>query len=149
MVTQPACNGWWLASHSTIAVLFGLAARWSDRSLAALGLLFGAYALTNGCLTLIMRWPDRQELDHKWTLLLKGLTEVVIGMCIYFWPSITAQALGALIVIWALLTGALEVVAMFDLRNVVTRERRRAWNGMIQRQLTWDNLRERNILRSR
>jgi len=48
---------------------------------------------------------------------------VFIGALTYLWPSVTAKALVYLIAAWAILTGALEVVAAVDLRNVVEGER--------------------------
>ena len=58
-----------------------------------------------------------------------------IGALTYLWPSVTAKALVYLIAAWAILTGALEVVAAIDLRNVVEGERQLAWGNLIEREM--------------
>ena len=51
------------------------------------------------------------------------------------WPSVTAQALLYLIAAWAILTGAFEIAAAVDLRNVVEGERQLAWNNLIEHEM--------------
>ena len=58
-----------------------------------------------------------------------------IGALTYLWPGVTAQALVYLIAAWAILTGALEVVAAVDLRNVVEGERQLAWGNLIEHEM--------------
>lgn len=135
MVTQLARNGWLLAWRGLIAVLFGLAALRPGATLTALVLLFGAYALADGLLALTASWLDRHALDREWVLLSKGLAGITIGALTYLWPSVTARELVFLIAAWTLLTGAFETVGVLDLRNVVKRERQMAWNGLIERQM--------------
>jgi uncharacterized membrane protein HdeD (DUF308 family) len=119
-----------------VAVLFGLAALvWPGATLTALVLLFGAYALVDGLLAVIVSRLDRHEFDHGWVLLLKGLAGIATGVLTYLWPSITAQALVYLIAAWAILTGAFEVVAAVDLRNLVEGERQLAWGNLIEHEM--------------
>ena len=116
--------------------LFGLAALvWPGATLTALVLLFGAYALVDGLLALIVSLLDRYEFDHGWVLLLKGLAGIAIGVLTFLWPSVTAQALVYRIAAWAILTGAFEVVAAVDLRNVVEGERQLAWGNLIEHEM--------------
>jgi uncharacterized membrane protein HdeD (DUF308 family) len=136
MVTRLARNWRLLALRGMVAVLFGLTALvWPGRTLTALVLLFGAYALVDGLLALIVSRLDRHEFDHGWVLLLKGLAGIATGVLTFLWPSVTAQALVYLIAAWAILTGALEVVAAVDLRNVVEGERQLAWGNLIEREM--------------
>ena len=137
MVTRLARKGWLLALRGMVAVLFGLAALvWPGATLTALVLLFGAYALIDSLLALIVSLLDRHEFDHGWVLLLKGLAGIATGVLTFLWPSVTAQALVYLIAAWAILTGAFEVVAAVDLRNVVEGERQLAWGNLIEREMT-------------
>ena len=137
MVTRLTRKWWLLALRGMVAVLFGWAALvWPGATLTVLGLLFGAYALVDGLLALIVSRLDRHEFDHGWVLLLKGLAGIAIGVLTFLWPSVTAQALVYLIAAWAILTGALEVVAAIDLRNVVEGERRLAWGNLIEHEMT-------------
>jgi uncharacterized membrane protein HdeD (DUF308 family) len=136
MITQSTRNWWSLAWRGMIAVLLGLAAMvLLDITLAAMGLLFGAFALADGLLALIVSRLDRHEFDHGWVLLLKGPASIAIGVLTLLWPSITAQALVSLIAAWAILTGAFVAVAVLDLRNVVEGERQSAWDNLIEREM--------------
>jgi len=137
MVTRLTRKWWLLALRGMVAVLFGLAALvWPGVTLTALVLLFGAYALVDGLLALIVSPLDRYEFDHGWVLLLKGLAGIATGVLTFLWPSVTAQALVYLIAAWAILTGALEAVAAVDLRNVVEGERQLAWGNLIEHEMT-------------
>ena len=136
MVTRLTRKWWLLVLRGMIAVLFGLAALvWPGASLTALALLFGAYALVDGLLALVVRLLDPDEFDRGWALLLKGLAGIAIGVLTFLWPSVTPQALLYLIAAWAILTGAFEVMAALDLRNVVEGERQMAWGNLIEREM--------------
>jgi uncharacterized membrane protein HdeD (DUF308 family) len=136
MVTRLTRKWRLLALRGMIAVLFGLAALvWPGATLTALVLLFGAYALVDGLLALIVSLLDRHEFDHGWALLLKGLAGIAIAVLTFLWPSVTAQALVYLIAAWAILTGAFGVVAAVDLRNVVEGERQLAWGNLIEHEM--------------
>ena len=78
---------------------------------------------------------DRHEFDHGWALLLKGLAGIATGVLTFLWPSVTAQTPVYLIAAWAILTGALEVVAAVDLRKLVEGERQLAWGNLIEREM--------------
>ena len=136
MVTRLTRNWRLLALRGMIAVLFGLAALvWPGATLTALVLLFGAYALVDGLLALIVSRLDRHEFDHGWVLLLKGLAGLATGVLTLLWPSVTAQALLYLIAAWAILTGAFTVVAAVDLRNMVEGQRQLAWSNLIEHEM--------------
>jgi uncharacterized membrane protein HdeD (DUF308 family) len=136
MVTRLTRKWRLLALRGMIAVLFGLAALvWPGATLTALVLLFGAYALVDGLLALIVSLLDRHEFDHGWALLLKGLAGIAIAVLTFLWPSVTAQALVYLIAAWAILTSGFEVVAAVDLRNVVEGERQLAWGNLIEHEM--------------
>ena len=136
MATQLTHKWWLLALRGMVAVFFGWAALvWPGATLTALVLLFGAYALVDGLLALIVSRLDRYEFDHGWVLLLKGLAGIATGVLTLLWPSVTAQTLLYLIAAWAILTGALEVVAAVDLRNIVEGERQLAWDNLIEHEM--------------
>ena len=136
MVTRLTRKWWLLALRGMIAMLFGLAALvWPGASLTALVLLFGAYALVDGLLALVVSLLDPDEFDRGWALLLKGLAGIATGVVTFLWPSVTPQALLYLIAAWATLTGAFEVMAALDLRNVVEGERQLAWGNLIEHEM--------------
>jgi len=136
MVTRLTRKWWLLALRGMIVVLFGLAAFvWPGASLTALVLLFGAYALVDGLLALVVSLLDPNEFDHGWVLLLKGLAGIAIGVLTFLWPSATPLALLYRIAAWAILTGAFEVVAALDLRSVVEGQRQLAWGNLIEHEM--------------
>ena len=136
MVTRLTRKWWLLALRGMIAALFGLAALvWPGATLTALVLLFGAYALVDGLLALVVSLLDPDEFDRGWALLLKGLAGIATGVVTFLWPSVTPQALLYLIAAWAVLTSVFEVVAALDLRNVVEGERQLAWGNLIEHEM--------------
>src|SRR5262249_13320305 len=113
---------WWvLALRGVVAVLFGLLAFvWPGVTLAALVLLFGAYALLDGVAALVHAVAGGAGM--RWPLALEGLVGVLAGIATLVWPGITALALLYLIAVWAIVTGVLEVVSAIRLRQVIDNE---------------------------
>jgi uncharacterized membrane protein HdeD (DUF308 family) len=104
------------------AVLFGVVAFLAPGiSLAALVLVFGAYAFADGILAIVTA-VRRRGADRWWVLLLEGLAGVAVGLLTIMWPGITALTLLYLIAAWALVTGVLEIAAAIRLRKVITGE---------------------------
>jgi len=117
-------RNWWVVSLRGLAgILFGIITFISPGiSLAALVLVFGAYALVDGVLAVVsaIRW--RGEVDRWWVILLEGLMGVAAGIITFIWPGISALALLYVIAAWALVTGVLEIVAAIRLRKIITGE---------------------------
>jgi len=81
-------NWWALALRGLFGVLFGLLAFiLPGVTLAALILLFGAYALVDGVLAIIaaVRAAERHQ---RWILLLlEGVFGVLVGILTFVWPG--------------------------------------------------------------
>ncbi|MGC9467864.1 MAG: DUF308 domain-containing protein, partial [Anaerolineae bacterium] len=140
---------WW---RGAISVLFGVTALWSGTFLTMLVLGLGIYALVDGFSALIASLLARYRRDPGWPLALRGVARIPIGVLVCVRPSAAGPALLFAIVAWAMLTGALDVVAMLDqLRHTYERQRRQSWDGAVrrQRQMSWDGVIERNILYAR
>jgi uncharacterized membrane protein HdeD (DUF308 family) len=107
---------WWLLGiRGLLAVLFGLAALvWPGLTLLALVLLFGAYALINGVMAVIVSLQERSVFARWWVLLIEGLVGIIAGLLTFVWPAITALVLLYLIALWAIVTGVFEIVAAFS-----------------------------------
>lgn len=88
-------------------------------SLAALVLLFGAYALVDGVLACWTALTERRDQEYWWLLLLAGLLGIAVGLVTFFTPDITALALLFYIAVWAIVRGVLEIAAGIRLRKVI------------------------------
>jgi len=106
-----------------VAVLFGiLAITRPGITLAVLVLLFGIYAVVDGCLALfaaIGGWSHRED---RWLLLLEGFIGIGAGILTLRAPGITTVALLFFVAAWALATGVLRIVAAIRLRKEITGE---------------------------
>jgi uncharacterized membrane protein HdeD (DUF308 family) len=116
-------RNWWAVSLRGLAgILFGIITFFAPGiSLAALVLLFGAYALVDGVLAIVSA-VRRRGADRWWLLLLEGLVGIAAGVLTFLLPAITALALLYVIAAWALVTGAFEIAAAIRLRKVITGE---------------------------
>lgn len=117
-------RGWWLlVLRGVFAVLFGvLAFAQPNITLAALVLLFGAYALVNGVFTLAMGLRAPKGMPGKGTLVLLGLLGVAAGVLTFVYPGITALSLLVVIAWWAILTGIFEIATAVRLRKEISNE---------------------------
>jgi uncharacterized membrane protein HdeD (DUF308 family) len=113
---------WWaFALRGLAAVVFGvLALVWPGVTVAVLVLLWGAYTLVDGVLSLLAAFRTNQ--DHRWALVLEGVLGIGAGLVTFFWPGLTALVLLYIIAFWALVMGVLQIVAAFRLRRVIHNE---------------------------
>ena len=121
LVDELARHWWVIALRGLAAVLFGvLAFVWPGMTLAVLVLLFGAYALVDGILAIVV--AVRGESEHRLFMGLEGVVGVLAGVVAFVLPGLTALVLLYIIAFWAVLTGVLEVVAAVRLRRAITNE---------------------------
>src|SRR6266540_4229227 len=117
-------RSWWiLAIRGIAAILFGIAAFvWPSITLAALVLLFGAYALVDGIFAVIAGISVRKEQERWWMMILEGVAGIVIGVLTFLYPGITALVLLYFIAAWSIVTGAFEIAAAIRLRREIEGE---------------------------
>jgi uncharacterized membrane protein HdeD (DUF308 family) len=123
MVTVLARNWGLVAVRGVIALAFGLLtiAR-PGITLAALVILFGAYALVDGLFAVWSALANRRGEPHWVALLLAGLAGIAIGILTFLMPGVTALFLLYLIAAWAIIRGAAEIAMAIQLRKVLTGE---------------------------
>ena len=117
-------RSWWLLLlRGIVAILFGLMT-WSQPgiSLAALVLLFGAYAFVDGVLNVWTAVSGRGDHEHWWVLFLGGLIGIGTGILTFAVPGLTALIVLFYIAIWAITTGTLDIVAAIRLRKEIEGE---------------------------
>jgi uncharacterized membrane protein HdeD (DUF308 family) len=100
-------------------------------SLAALVLVYGAYALVDGVFAVVSAVRRHGSTDRWWVLLIEGIVGIAAGLVTFFWPGITALALLYLIAAWSLLTGVMEVIAAVRLRKIIAGEWLLALSGVL------------------
>ena len=120
MIHTLARNWWALALRGLVAMLFGLLTFFLPGiTLVTLVLLFGAYALVDGIVSVI---AFIRVASHQWALLIEGVIGVIAGILTFAWPAITALVLLYLIAFWAVFTGVFEIIAGIRLRKAITNE---------------------------
>jgi uncharacterized membrane protein HdeD (DUF308 family) len=121
---ETIAHNWWVLLLRGIAgIIFGiLTFLRPEISLAALILLFGAYAFADGILALINGIRETRTNERWWVLVLHGIIGIGAAVVTVLWPGITALALLYVIAAWALVTGALEIAAAIRLRKVIEGE---------------------------
>jgi len=121
VVDQLARHWWVIGLRGLAAILFGvLAFVWPGMTLAVLVLLFGAYALVDGVLTLVAAF--RGGVQHRIVMLVEGVVSVLAGLAAFVWPGLTALVLLYIIAFWAIVTGVLEIVAAIRVRRAISNE---------------------------
>jgi uncharacterized membrane protein HdeD (DUF308 family) len=123
-------NWWAVALRGLAAILFGILTLFAPAiSLAALVLLFGAYAFVDGVLAIVTA-IRRRSTDKWWVFALGGIAGIAVGILTLIMPGITAIALLYLIAARALIIGVLEISAAIRLRKVIKGEWLMALSGL-------------------
>lgn len=117
-------HNWWVVVLRGLAgMAFGLVTFFAPGiSLAALVLVFGAYAFADGVLAIISAIRREHPGNRWWLLLLEGIAGIAAGVVTLLWPGITALVLLYVIAAWALVTGVLEIAAAIRLRKAIKGE---------------------------
>ncbi len=116
-------NWWVIVLRGLAGMTFGLVTFFAPGiSLAALVLVFGAYAFADGVLAIISAIRRERPGDRWWLLLLEGIAGIGAGIVTLLWPGITALVLLYVIAAWALVTGVLEIAAAIRLRKAIKGE---------------------------
>ena len=130
LVTQPRAalpaeaGHWWaLALRGAIAIFFGLAALLRPGiALAALILLFGAYALVDGVFAVVGVFGGTRSGTPRWLLFVEGVVSILAGIIAFIFPGLTAIALLYLVAAWAVITGLAEIATAIRLRQEIRGE---------------------------
>jgi uncharacterized membrane protein HdeD (DUF308 family) len=116
---QALASHWWVfVLRGLVAVIFGLIA-WTrpGLTLASLVLLFGAYAIIDGIVGLVVGVKGRMG-----SLVLASILSAIAGVITFAWPGLTAFVLLYLIAFWAIVRGIGEISSAVALRKVIENE---------------------------
>jgi uncharacterized membrane protein HdeD (DUF308 family) len=118
-----ARNWWVFLVRGLLAVAFGIVTFFEPGiSIAALVLLFGAYAFVDGVFAILSAVRRHTGSEPWWLLLIEGIAGIAAGVITLGWPGLTAIVLLYLIAAWAIVTGAFEIAAAIRLRKVIADE---------------------------
>ena len=116
-------NWWAFLIRGIMGIVFGVVTFFQPGiSLAALVLLFGAYAFVDGIFAIMSAIRRRTGSEPWWLLSLEGIAGIAAGVMTLLWPGLTAIVLLYVIAAWALVTGAFEIAAAIRLRKIINHE---------------------------
>jgi uncharacterized membrane protein HdeD (DUF308 family) len=112
-------NWWLLLLRGVAAVAFGiLAFFWPDLTLLTLTFLWGAYALTDGVLTLWAALSNKgDQIAPRWWLAVVGVVSILAGFLTFIWPGMTALMLLMFIASWSIIIGVLQIWGAIQLHK--------------------------------
>lgn len=132
MLEHLSRNWGWIVLRGVAAVLFGvLAFLWPGITLAALVIVWGAYALADGVLSLIAAYRIRDQGKPFWSLVIVGLLGIAAGIVTFIWPGMTALVLLMFIAAWAVVMGVFQIIAAIRLRKEIQNEWLLALSGVL------------------
>jgi uncharacterized membrane protein HdeD (DUF308 family) len=113
---------WWVpALRGILAIGFGvLALAWPGITLLSLAIVFGAYAVADG----VLAWAaaTKAAAGQRGPLVLLGFVGVLAGVAALAWPGPTVLAFTLLVGVWAIATGAMEIVVAIRMRKRIQGE---------------------------
>jgi uncharacterized membrane protein HdeD (DUF308 family) len=94
-------------------------------------LIFGAYVPVDGSFAVVSGVTNRGARAEWWLLVLEGLAGIAVGILTLVWPQLTELVLLYLIGIWAVMTGALEIIVAVRLRRELQGEWLLIFTGLL------------------
>ena len=122
---QVVLRNWWMvALRGVLAIIFGLFALFFPGiTLLAFLFVFAAYAIIDGIVAVIVAIRERGSLSRWGWVLFEGILSILAGILVLFYPRISDPFyLLYIVAARAIVTGIMEIVAAFAIREFVSRE---------------------------
>jgi uncharacterized membrane protein HdeD (DUF308 family) len=120
-----------LIVRGIVGVVFGLVAfAWPGITIAAVVVIFGAYAVVDG-VTNVFLGLSRPGRARSWATTIQGIFGVAAGVLAFIWPGVTALVMVVFIGAWAIVTGLFEIAAAIKLRKEISGEWLLALSGLM------------------
>ena len=111
-----ARNWWVIALRGVFAILFGIIAIvLPGVAIASLVLLFAAYMLADGLLAIVAGVRAARQGERWGWLILEGIADILASAVAFLWPLVTVLFFVCLMSAWAIVSGAMLMVAAFRL----------------------------------
>jgi len=111
-----------LLMRGLFAILFGLLTlTMPGLTMVALLMVFGAYALIDGLLSIFAAIKGGTA-TPRWWLAIVGVLGIGAGVITFLWPGMTALMLLYIIAFWAISVGVLEILGAVRLRKEIDNE---------------------------
>ncbi|MFN4312406.1 MAG: HdeD family acid-resistance protein [Ferrovibrio sp.] len=112
---------WWLiVLRGIAALLFGLVAIfWPGISLAVLVIIFGAYALVDGTITLMLALRRDGADPARGFQILTGISGLLLGLLCVLWPEAAVTLMIYLVAAWIILFGIMAIASSLRMRRQV------------------------------
>jgi len=121
MATRLLRNWWIPVVRGVFSIIFGVLVFAEPASaLAALVLVFGAFAFADGVMAIISGL--HRDVTNRGLLIFEGIAGIAVGVVTFMSPPATAIALYAFIAAWAVITGIAEIVIAIRWRKVIQNE---------------------------
>ncbi|HVZ22216.1 MAG TPA: DUF308 domain-containing protein [Vicinamibacterales bacterium] len=122
MLAALAANWGFVLLRVVIAASFGgVMTWWPNLTMTQLAWLFGAYALTDGVIALIIAIGVKGH-EGFGSFLFDAIVRVVVGAVVFAAPAATAYRLVNVFAVWALLCGAASIAVAIALRKDLSGE---------------------------
>jgi uncharacterized membrane protein HdeD (DUF308 family) len=110
--TQVTKYRWALGLNGALAIAVAVVIiAWPGISLDALTILFGAYSLATGVITLMAAFNSPKN-ERAW-LVVSGLLGIAVGVVVFVWPGISQLALLYVIGVYAIALGIITILGAF------------------------------------
>ncbi|WP_116245384.1 HdeD family acid-resistance protein [Nocardiopsis sp. FIRDI 009] len=121
MLGEMSRNWWVVVLRGVAAVLFGLLALfWPGLTLVSLAVVFGVFALVDGCA--LGAAAFRATPGSRASMIVQAVLSVIMGLIALIWPLVAVMALVFVIGAWAIVTGVAEIVTAIRLRARISSE---------------------------
>lgn len=104
---------WWeKVVIGVVAVIFGIVAfAWPDMTLYTITVLFGAFALVIGIVSILAGMAGKDLGNARTVFIIQGILGIIIGIIVMAWPGLSLLFVAYLIGFWAIMFGMFEIVA--------------------------------------
>ena len=122
MLLRVLAKNWWMVLlRGVAAIVFGLlVVIFTDVAVGVFVAFFGAYALVDGIFTIVAAFQG-EDRDRLWHIA-RGALGIIVGIIAWVDPDLTEWSLILFIGVWAIVTGVMEIVVAWRLRQQITNE---------------------------